>query len=96
MKPAHPQSRLFKAVIVQAFKDARGPVDPAPKDAERRNDWLKWLNTKCKARAWLLGNSADFRSVCFYAECNPGQILRGARRLARRGWPDSKRTKIAA
>lgn len=49
----NPEKRLYRAVIVQAFKDCVNK-DPDPREIAARNH----------AQAWLTGWSKDFREVC--------------------------------
>jgi hypothetical protein len=91
---------LFRAVIVQALADAttyrvpHGPragsqasADPTHRErVERSRERIIDAN-RDHARAWLLGNSEDFREVCHMAGLDPDAVRVKAEEMAARNWP---------
>lgn len=69
-EPIHPypsERALWRAVITQAFQDALG-------NSQKREAKYE----KFKAKAWLLGMSRDFTTVCYYADYDPHYVRRRA------------------
>ncbi len=77
---ASPHERLWQAVLARAFDDTPGKDG---KDPERNRD-------RAAAKAWLLGNSRDFREVCHLALLDPDAVRERAELLAAKGWPKMK------
>lgn len=84
-----PERAMWRAVISQAVIDAswtRTGKHENPDDSRLNRD---------QARAWLLGNSRDFRHVCYLADLDPDAVRDSALRKDEAGWP-SMRNKMAA
>jgi hypothetical protein len=73
-----PEVRLWCAVILQAIVDATSRIS-----RDRRGETKQ---IRDEARAWLLSNSKDFRSVCEMAGINPHAVCEFAEKLRRRNW----------
>lgn len=83
----YPETRdrdLWLAVILQAFDDAT--ANPRAK----KNNEPGAVNDTRLARAWLLSNSKDKRSVCLMADIGPAEVTAAAKRLEAGGWPSLK------
>lgn len=76
-----PELSLWRSVIWQAVVDATAQY---VRSATSNGAITK--QQRDHARAWLVGDSADFRKVCDLAEMNPRVVQRGARMLKRDGW----------
>jgi hypothetical protein len=79
-----PEAALWRAVVTQAVLDASWEQGNSKGDqtgdgftAARRDE----------ARAWLLGDSRDFRQVCFMAGFDPDAVRESAQRKDQTGWP---------
>jgi hypothetical protein len=100
-----PEVRLWRAVLLQMVEDAAFTYRPIQrKNFHSMTDEEKAKATKSRnsltaeaqrnrniARAWLLGNSKDFREVCHLAQLDPEAVRDNAQRLARQGWPSPNR-----
>ena len=90
-----PEVAMWRAVIAQAIADATAVVRPrlakdgrAVKDRqnEARTYMSEAIRERDKARAWLTGNSKDFRDVCAMAMLDAAAVRDSALRLEARGW----------
>lgn len=84
-----PEQRLFVAVINQAFADATLPKQKYwIRHQGVRTKTIRWRHSTdtMQARAWLLGNSDDFRAVCDLAGMNSRAILLRAQEMAAVHW----------
>ncbi len=68
--PTRGEQAMWRAVITQAFMDARSL---SHKEEMRSH--------RIKARQWLCGMSDDFRRICEYAGLDPTYVRQKARRL---------------
>ena len=99
-----PETRLWRAVLLQAIEDATYRYKPMKRrksmTAEERQ---RALDARAMARAdasrvqsaardWLLGNSRDFRLVCSLAGLDYEAVRDRARELANRHWEVPFRT----
>lgn len=84
-----PERDMWRAVISQAIIDASW-VQTGKHESPDDN-----LLHRDQARAWLLGNSKDFRHVCSLADLDPDAVRDSALRKDAAGWP-SMRKKMAA
>jgi hypothetical protein len=76
---------LWRSVIAQAIRDACPLIRPWEDDEVRRD--------REAARAWLLGDSRDFRLVTALAELDADAVRESALRLKARGWKKPARVK---
>lgn len=60
-----PEVRLYKAILTQAIIDASNIS--AIKEAKK---------LELEAKTWIFGNSQYFQEVCYYAQMEPGFIIR--------------------
>ena len=84
-----PERDMWRAVVSQAVLDAswrQTGKHENPDDSRLHRD---------QARAWLLGNSKDFRHVCSLADLDPDAVRESAMRKDAAGWP-AMRNKLAA
>ena len=76
--PPTGEAVLWRAVVLQAFKDATFGLHNSDSDRKPRkpsSDRIKLANA---ARDWLLGNSSDFRRVCDCAGLHPTYVMKSA------------------
>ena len=76
-----PERDLWRAVVSQAVMDASWK-----QTGKHENVGDSRIN-RDRARAWLLGNSADFREVCSLADFDPDAVRESAQRKDEAGWP---------
>ena len=81
---------LWRSVITLAIHDATGEVRPkaATSRVRARTHMQTALRTRHEARAWLLGNTIDFRRVCEMAGLDPDAVFDSAEKMMQAGWPD--------
>lgn len=59
-----PEERLWRGVLVDAIEDA------GSKSQERKPSVYK-----CEAHSWILSNTTDFATVCYYAGFEPEHVI---------------------
>ena len=96
-----PETRLFQAVVAQAFADAVAPItqkeikrrakEPEAKFYARikaaKNEAFNQEIERGQARRWLTMNGKSFRVICECAALNPDWVLGKAMKLKAEGWP---------
>ena len=72
---------MWRAVVTQAVLDASW------KQTGKHESVRDNVVYRDKARAWLLGDSKDFRDVCFMAGFDPDAVRESAQRKDEADWP---------
>jgi hypothetical protein len=97
---AIPEVALWRAVIALAVSDATMVTRPARVKGEpySRDVMAERMQGNAsmreQARAWLTGNSRDFRNVCEMALLDAAAVRESAQAMARRGWPPIEPPKL--
>jgi hypothetical protein len=97
---AVPEAALWRAVIALAVSDATMVTRPSrvPGEPYDRSSMAKLMKGNAilreHARAWLLGNSRDFRDVCEMALLDAAAVRESAQAMARRSWPPIEPPKL--
>ena len=76
-----PEAAMWRAVVTQAVLDASW------KRTGKHENVRDNVVNRDKARAWLLGDSKDFRDVCFMAGYDPDAVRESAQRKDEADWP---------
>lgn len=84
-----PEAALWRAVVTQAVMDASW------KQTGKHETVGDSVLNRDKARAWLLGNSKDFREVCFMAGFDPDAVRESAQRKDAEDWPSLRLMRAA-
>ena len=76
-----PEAKLWRAVVTQAV------IDASWKQTGKHASVDDSVLNRDRARAWLLGNSADFRHVCSMAGFDADAVRESAQRKDEADWP---------
>lgn len=76
-----PEVELWKAVVTQAV------IDASWHQTGKHESVGDSIVNRDQARAWLLGNSTDFRNVCTMAGFDPDAVRESAQRKDAEDWP---------
>jgi hypothetical protein len=78
---------LFRAVVLQAFRDACQDVGRVPTKPRAFHQWKEAVAERDEAREWLLEPSEDQDKVCTMACLDGATVRKAAHRLRLNGWP---------
>jgi hypothetical protein len=75
------ETALWRAVVLQAFKDATLGTHGARANRKPRRPSATLREHACAARDWLLGKGSGFLWVCDMADLDPDAVAKTAREV---------------